>query len=169
MEDRAKVKARQARYHAAHAGIVNAKSRAWYAANKERAKTTRAAWRLKNAGKDKADIQAYQITNAEKLKATSARWRADNKASHNIAAARYRASKYTATPAWADSSLIADKYVQAAAATEIFGVPFHVDHSVPLQSKLVCGLHCEKNLKVVPKWVNLSKSNRYWPDMPLAA
>lgn len=46
------------------------------------------------------------------------------------------------------------------------GVDFEVDHVIPLRSKLVCGLHNEFNLRVIPAIENNKKGNRYWPDMP---
>ena len=42
----------------------------------------------------------------------------------------------------------------------------HVDHIVPLQSALVCGLHCEANLEIIPGAANEAKKNYWWPDMP---
>lgn len=71
-----------------------------------------------------------------------------------------------AIPAWADSAAIDAVYAKAKNLSEVTGFPWHVDHVVPLQSPLVCGLHCEANLQVLPWVVNLSKSNRHWPDMP---
>lgn len=46
------------------------------------------------------------------------------------------------------------------------GVQHSVDHIVPLVHPLVCGLHCPANLRVIPLYDNVRKSNCYWPDMP---
>lgn len=73
--------------------------------------------------------------------------------------ARYCA-KLRAIPKWANPEKIAAIYESAAAKG------WHVDHIVPLQSKLVCGLHWEKNLQPLPPANNLAKGNRQWPNMP---
>ena len=79
--------------------------------------------------------------------------------------ARRKAAKINATPAWADRDRIAAVYVEAQRLSELTGNPHEVDHIVPLQSRLVCGLHVEHNLQVIPASINRSKSNRHWPDM----
>ena len=48
----------------------------------------------------------------------------------------------------------------------VTGEDWEVDHIVPLQSNIVCGLHNEFNLQVITKSANSSKRNYYWPDMP---
>lgn len=48
----------------------------------------------------------------------------------------------------------------------VTGEKWEVDHIVPLQSKLVCGLHNEFNLQVITQRENSSKRNYRWPDMP---
>lgn len=75
-------------------------------------------------------------------------------------ASKRRAAKLRATPSWADLGLIADAYQEAT---------YHgleVDHIVPLQSKLVCGLHVWDNLQLLTSTENVVKGNRSWPDMP---
>ena len=71
-----------------------------------------------------------------------------------------RADKVRATPVWADLQKIAAFYAEAKR------LSLTVDHIVPLNSDLVCGLHVEHNLQLLTKPENCSKNNRYWPDMP---
>lgn len=75
-----------------------------------------------------------------------------------------RYSKEQATPSWANQFFIAEAYRLARLRETLCGGKWHVDHIVPLKSKLVCGFHCEANLQVIPAIDNLRKSNRYWPD-----
>jgi 5-methylcytosine-specific restriction endonuclease McrA len=75
-----------------------------------------------------------------------------------------------ATPAWAKDEfndfVVGEMYSLARQRTKATGIKWVVDHIVPLQSKLVCGLHWWKNLRVIPDSLNKSKGNRLWPDHP---
>jgi hypothetical protein len=88
-----------------------------------------------------------------------------------------QAAQLRATPPWADPRAIAKFYEEADRLTRETGIPHHVDHIVPLQGpvaaygpfrglRLVFGFHCEANLRVIEGSENMSKGNRYWPDMP---
>lgn len=71
------------------------------------------------------------------------------------ATAKRRAMKLQATPHWANQEVIKQIYKEA---TE---KGMHVDHIVPLNNPLVCGLHCEFNLQILPATENLRKSNKF--------
>ena len=58
-------------------------------------------------------------------------------------------------PPWADMEAIAAIYRQAKALGKT------VDHIVPLNSRLVCGLHCEDNLRIVSAEENRKKGNKF--------
>jgi len=85
---------------------------------------------------------------------------------NNARRAKYRASQKQATPSWANQDKINSFYKLAKIESEKQGIEIQVDHIVPLKSEIVCGLHCEANLQLLPKPDNVRKSNRTWPDMP---
>lgn len=77
---------------------------------------------------------------------------------------RRKRAKDRSTPEWADLDKVRGFY-EASQALSASGEKYHVDHIVPLTSKLVCGLHNEFNLRVLPAIDNLKKHNKHWPDM----
>lgn len=80
--------------------------------------------------------------------------------------AKRRIAKMQRTPAWLtedDFWLIEQAYELAALRTKLFGFSWHVDHILPLQGKLVSGLHVPENLQVIPGVLNVAKANKYTP------
>ena len=107
--------------------------------------------------------------NKDKIKINQKRWQERNPWKVLAVVRRYQAKKLNATPKWANQFFIEEAYDLAArrSAIKCGGIAkWHVDHIVPLQHPLVCGLHVEHNLQVIPALQNHRKSNRYWPDMP---
>jgi 5-methylcytosine-specific restriction endonuclease McrA len=158
------------RYRDGHANWCLACHRAYGSewAKKNRATLTVKArdWRVNN--KDKALRIARDFHQRNKLVrlAANRQWSVANKDKRRAADARHKAAKRNATPAWADMQAIAAIYREAVNAEKLNGMRMHVDHIVPLQHSLVCGLHCEANLRVISGPKNESKKNYWWPDMP---
>lgn len=145
-------------YHYANLDKVRAKVRAARMTDEYRA--TRRADYASRRGSILAQVNAWRERNAPLLAATQRRYREANRGRINAKnAARARHIK-VATPTWANMGAISAIYYQAAASG------MHVDHIVPLRSRLVCGLHVEANLRPMPGLENQRKGNRHWPDMP---
>lgn len=76
------------------------------------------------------------------------------------AAARRYAALRAASPVWRDKEKIAEIYEEARRISHTTGIPHHVDHRMPLQNKLHCGLHVHWNLQILPAYENRSKGNK---------
>lgn len=75
--------------------------------------------------------------------------------------AKRNAAKMRRTPAWANLDAIKGFYAAAQRMTQETGIQYHVDHIIPLQGRLVSGLHVENNLQILPGSENVRKHNRY--------
>lgn len=101
-----------------------------------------------------------QKNNRDSANKKNREWKKRNKDYACFDEGKRRATKIKATPKWASEEKIKEIYLLANKESK------HVDHIVPLRSKIVCGLHCEHNLQLLTPKENLLKNNRYWPDMP---
>lgn len=80
---------------------------------------------------------------------------------------RYTLQLKRATPAWADTTALGSFYAEARRRTIAKGVLYVVDHIVPLNGGIVCGLHVPANLQVMHWKANGTKGARWWPHMPI--
>jgi len=140
----------------------------WHEANRERSLTNKAAYNAANADKQSEYAKAWRKKNSVRVKAMAAIWTANNIVKKRASTAKRRATLLRAIPAWARLDDIERFYTLAARLTEQTGIKATVDHVVPLQSRLVCGLHCAANLTILPETLNKRKGNLWWPDMPMA-
>ena len=125
-------------------------------------------WRAKNPEKVKLHNEQQHKNHAEKLAEKGRIYYHSNKDSLRpgiIARARKRqANKINRTPKWLtkiDFERMQNEYKLASILTKLTGTQWHVDHIIPLQGKLVSGLHVPYNIQVISAAENASKSNKY--------
>lgn len=94
----------------------------------------------------------YYVDNKDTCNLRSTEHYKENKQMYVEKSARRRAAKVQATPIWADKEKIKQVYLSCPTG-------YHVDHIIPLNNPLVCGLHVHNNLQCIPAKDNLEKSN----------
>lgn len=165
-ENKEKVRQYHRAYYLENRTQALLKSKQWRLANPERYKTNQTAYVLSRQEARKEYRKTYYKANAERIRVRRLQWAKDNPSKQRAQGARYKAAQLRATPPWADKALVQEFYDAAEFLGMVTGEWYHVDHIVPLRSKLVCGFHAQQNLAVIPGAENCSKSNRHWPDMP---
>ena len=146
-----KVKAKAAEYRERNREKLRQKAREYAAENAERNRIKARVWAEQNNARFRARVKAYAEAHPEMQQE---RVRARRKA---ISSAKVE---------WGNEFFISEIYDLARKRTVVTGHAWHVDHIVPIRSKIVCGLHVHWNLAVVPARANVKKSNKHWPDMP---
>lgn len=66
-----------------------------------------------------------------------------------------------AMPKWVDREALKAVYMEAVLKQEAEGVPYEVDHEVPIRGRNVSGLHVPWNLKIITAVENARKGNKH--------
>ena len=108
-----------------------------------------AEWYRQNAEQVSANFKAYYQQNRERY------------AAHTR---RRQARLMQRTPAWltdADFDAMTAIYAEAKRLTLETGMPHEVDHIIPLQGRMVSGLHVPSNLQILTESQNRSKGHKH--------
>lgn len=116
-------------------------------------------WHEKNAAQQVEYRKQYREDNQNYFK----QYNIVNKHKVNAKTRKRQASQLQRTPKWLtvnDLWMMEEAYELAILRKQLFGFSWEVDHVIPLQGKLVSGLHTPYNLQVISRTENRSKNNR---------
>lgn len=147
-------------WRSANPDKVNAQKREYCKANAEKVKAWKSAEQKRNKDAANARKRKYAAANPGKARAATKAWRDANPGKCTAKQARRRAAVLQRTPAWADQDLMSSIYELARIYRDA-GLDVEVDHVIPLQGKLVSGLHVQDNLQIIQSLVNKSKCNHF--------
>lgn len=102
--------------------------------------------------KSRARTRQWSKDNPERKRQMGKKFYENNRALVNSYKAKRRAVVLKATPPWTTMEMIEQiraVYAEAERLTQETGIPQQVDHIVPLQGKICCGLHVPWNLRVI--------------------
>jgi hypothetical protein len=144
----------------------------WGKNNRDKQNATQRKWRKNNPDREWAvtNPEAYKASIAKAQKAWHERnpnysheYYLKNKAKYASNRANRRAAQKQATPSWLTAiqrNQIQEFYEISKAKQMQTGIEYHVDHIVPINGKVVLGLHAPWNLQLLTAEENLKKSWR---------
>ena len=138
----------------------------WAKENKERTLEIGRNYYHRNKEARLAKQKEAREKNPEYHRQKTNEWRKNNMGYILAANALRHANKLQRTPKWLskeDKAKVKAIYDAARNLTVTTGQQYHVDHIIPLQGKLVSGLHVPNNLQILHWKENLSKRHKYTP------
>lgn len=165
LQNAEKLKVKNKLYREANKEEVSAGKKRCYEAKKEEYKSRIKANYHADPEKKIEYQKLYATKNHEKVTKYFKKWVADNHGVISANRVRRRTGRQNATPLWADLKAIGFIYNESKRLTEETGVKHNVDHIIPLRGKLVCGLHCENNLRIITETENKRKGKMFVEDL----
>lgn len=126
----------------------------YYLDNKEVIKARTKEWNKNNSEYAKKRCAEYRLKNEIKLKESRKQNYKNNPYPARFLAKLHKLKKKQAVPKWANLDKIKEIYKNCPEG-------YQVDHVIPLQGKIVCGLHVDNNLQYLTPLENMSKSNKF--------
>jgi hypothetical protein len=152
-----KIRLRTQLYYQNNKELINKRTKEYVKNNKEKRRLCVKKW----SDSHKDDVIQYRKEHKNEAKEYQKEYRKNHKAEHNHRNANRRAIKRNATVSYANLEKIKKYYVVAEILSHFMPEKYHVDHIIPLQSELVCGLHHEDNLRVITATDNIRKGNKF--------
>jgi hypothetical protein len=131
--------------------------------NKEKVKEQKKRYLINNCEKRKESVRKYYLKNKSAISEKERKLRHKNLDRYRAYCSLRRSIKIKATPVWITKEqlkLINNIYKEARNLELKMNEKFHVDHIVPLNSDIVCGLHVPWNLQILKASDNMKKGNK---------
>lgn len=131
--------------------------------HKERISVHGKKYRQEKSKQISAQRAIHTHENKERLASYEKAWRKTNPGKMNAKTARRRAARRQGLPKWLTREQhkeILNFYIRAVELRKETGIPYEVDHIIPLQGKTVSGLHVPWNLRIIPRHENRKKSRK---------
>jgi len=159
-------KKKQAASYIKHIDSRKVRAQEAYENKKDEYKERASRWAAANKEKRRGITKDYVVRNKEARAATQKREREKNPGYYRAHFKMRQSRKRRALSSWANLEAIEALYVECSRISKETGIKHHVDHYFPLKSDVVCGLHNEFNLRIIPAVENLSKGNSFPEDHP---
>ena len=134
------------------------------ARNSEKLKKLNKQWYSENIDKCKQKFKDYYLENITILRQKGQQHYQNNKSLYLHYSKSRKLLLTSRLPLWNTEKDLDDikmVYCEARRLTLETGVQYHVDHIIPLQGVVVCGLHVPSNLQIITAEEKLKKSNSY--------
>ena len=156
-------KAYQKEYAQRNKSKAYARVKKWREANPEKWAEQSKKYAQKYPEKCIAKTKAWIANNPIKAAESSRKSRIKHAGRVQANKAKYRASKKNRTPIWTSATNLFEMQCiyTYRTALQAIGLNYEVDHIIPLQGKMVSGLHTPENLQVITTEQNRLKNNRY--------
>lgn len=136
---------------------ILSKCRLYYARNKDKIVDRVSRYARENRAAVEEKRKKYALNHIEEMKAYWREWRKANPGKCLSYTRVRQTRKRNACPSWVDQAQLMAIYEECARITAETGVEHHVDHTVPLAGKGVCGLHVPWNLQIITADANRKK------------
>lgn len=157
-------------YYLKNSGAIKNKASEWGKENKEKKEASHKKWRDSHKEKLRAYSKQYLTVPENKYKKYEAgsRWKKNNLDKVSAYAQNRRAKELQRTPPWAKE--IMDDYMKMLckfrdSLTKHTGIKQSIEHTIPLQGKLISGLHLPYNLEIMSLSKNAEKQNKFTPTI----
>lgn len=151
------------KYREANKEQLTKKDKEYYEANKEKKVEYNKGYYKANKGQITKNNKKYHEANKDEISKQKKEYYQANKEYFFTHNAKRRAAKKQAIPSWykSEKEFVEFIYKCSQERSKSSNIIYHVDHIVPLQNDLVCGLHCIANLQILTESENSSKNNKF--------